>query len=143
MLVRKKTYNELSDKYDGVLNQLTDLLANQERMNSIIGDLEGEIESYNQRINEIADENKSLRSSLDKQGNHDSNQVTLEIADDLTTVTPYVRWKENTPEGLIQAGMINDVDVEKSTTATQLALMTIAHEVLDEIIESFSEPIKE
>lgn len=71
----------------------------------------------------------------------DTNSVTLRIGDDLTSITPVVKWKSEIKEKLIEVGLLSDAN--SSNTAIQVALMLIGQEALEQIIESFHPEFKE
>ena len=71
----------------------------------------------------------------------DSNSLTLLVEDDLTTMVPYIKVKESVFEKMIELGYLKDnVTSETKSSAMQLALMMIAFEGLEQLVEQFSEP---
>lgn len=69
-----------------------------------------------------------------------SNSVTLTISDDLVSITPIVRTKQNSFELLFQNGYLNDS--QNSQHAIELAFMLIANEALTQLLEQFESPVR-
>ena len=70
----------------------------------------------------------------------DETHVVISIKDDLTTISPTIRYDPVIVPKLIELGYINDAAVEKNDAfAIQIALISIVHEGLGQIMESFTE----
>src|SRR5690554_3941000 len=72
----------------------------------------------------------------------DTNSVELAIANDLTTVTPTIKFRRDVFEKMVELGYLSDKD-EGNAMAIQVALMTVSFEALQQIIEAFSEPVED
>lgn len=72
----------------------------------------------------------------------DTNSVELAIANDLTTVTPTIKFRRDVFEKMVELGYLSDKD-EGNAMAIQIALMTVSFEALQQIIEAFSEPVED
>jgi len=72
----------------------------------------------------------------------EENSVTLIIDDTLTHVTPYVKVREDVFDKMVELHYLNDaVNPETKGMSMQLALLTIASDGLDQILDAFSSPI--
>lgn len=112
---------------------------NNEYLNRQVEELEAHLEDAQRAIQLIRDENQKL---LDYSVQSDTNEVIIRISEDLTSITPIVRWRgEDASEKLIELGMLKDANNTK--TATQVALMTIALDGLEQIIEEFQPTVQE
>ena len=132
MFMKKTTHDRiLKAAVNEVKESLFDERSRIVTLNESLRDKTTEIEKLKQRIEEL----EGLFSKSDK------NEVTIQISDDFSTLTPKVSWKKETTGKLIEAGVLNDVSA--TATATQLALMDIAREGLEQIIESFSVPVED
>lgn len=94
--------------------------------------------SLNKKIKELEEEVERLN-NLSVKSNH--NEVTIQLSDDLITITPVVRWKDSTEQKLIEIGALPDG--ENTPYAIQIALMTMAYEGIQQIVESFYPPVSE
>lgn len=133
MWIKRKTYEDLMETLEAQSLQITNL--KNDYMNQVSEHVK-DGEELQKQIDHLSAE---LDKNIDMFTKSDSNEVTLRIADDMTTITPIVRWKDNTPEKLIEIGALNDS--QNSKTSTQVALMAIAHEALTDIMDSFLEPV--
>mgnify|MGYP001085746288 CR=1 FL=1 len=101
------------------------------------------LETENNRIMGVVEELKQELSRLEKEQNRvfgDENSVVLNVDDDLTSVTPIVRVKQEMHDKMLQLGMINDaVPHDAIPFAMQVALLNVAYEALDQIISSFDD----
>lgn len=122
MFVSKARHNELQEKYDLLQEQ-------NEESNE-------QIEELLCKVEELEQEKEELRkqSLID-----DKNQVTLTISDDLQTITPVIKFKETANDILLKNGYATGT----SDMQTQIGLMIVADEALNQIVSSFTEDIKE
>lgn len=135
-----------SEKLRALKNEANDLSArctrldkNNEYLSKQIDELQAHLEDAQRDIQTIRDENERL---LDTAFNSYANEVTIRIGDDLTSLTPVVRWKgDETSEKLIELGYLKDANNTK--TSTQVALMLIALEGLEQIVEDFQPTVQE
>ena len=142
-IVKKSDFEHLQSKiisigqklsgYEEDLHEANNKIEEYQKLNHdldlTIAELKNQIETFNK-----SDESHQLIANV--------NSVELVIADDLTKVTPIVKFRRDVFEKMVELGYLSDKD-EGSDIAIQLALMTIAHEALDQIIESFSQPVEE
>lgn len=145
MFVTKKKYQEMSVQCDTLKNECRELDVKNTKLTSQNVELTVTNSELLNRITElenlVAEKTEEAARFEELSLKSDVNEVILQIEDDLTTIIPIIRWKDGTPEKLIEAGYITDVS--NSRVATQVALMMIGGEALEEIIESFTQPIKE
>lgn len=111
--------------------------------NQVMADEVRELEAYLQNtqhdLEVLKEENKRL---LETSTEGDRNEVIMRIDDDMTTITPIVRWKgDSTSEKLIEMGYLKDANNTK--TATQVALMVVALESLEQLVEEFQPNVQE
>lgn len=95
----------------------------------------------------MADEIVVLRRELEKTQKivapvDTENSVTLKISNDMEQVTPIVRYRNDAFERLFQEGMVDDTQAD-NPFATQLALLTVASEALNQLLESFEAPLED
>jgi predicted nuclease with TOPRIM domain len=126
MFVSKNKHNELQEKYEAL----------QEQMNEKASESE-------EKIEELLFENEQLKRHNEELKKEniigDKNQVTLTISDDLQTITPVIKFKETANDILLKNGYATGT----SDMQTQLGLMIVADEALNQIVSSFTEDIKE
>lgn len=113
-----------------------------ETSNRRVEDLEIEIDGYLELDKEVGARIAELEATVKHQdeviqGQRTKNQVSFQINDLLTEVTPTVKWREEVVDSLVQSGFLNIRD-ENNKYAIQLALMTVAYDALSSIIDQFS-----
>lgn len=126
---------EIGSKLSACQNELDSAYAEIEKTEKVNEDLRETIESMESSLEE-------MQHIQDESIHADSNVVELEIANDLTTVTPTVRFRRDVFEKMVELGYLSDKD-QNNDMAIQVALMTITHEALQQIIDSFSEPVED
>lgn len=142
MLVLQSTHNEA----------LRELAEAEKEVRKLTNKLHKEEEKYTDAVEAFAHTEAKLQDTIytleerlrkHEEAFSDQNSVTLQVNDDLTSVTPYVRVKEEVFEKMVELHYLNDaVNPETKSMAMQLALLTIANESLDQIIEAFTSPIE-
>ena len=131
MIVTKKTYDALLKRYESLAEVSKEVT---EEKDSSIAMLEEKIRLLQEELKEKEEEIKRKEEVF-----ADENTVTLTIDDSLTTVIPRVVVKEDVFDKMVELHYLNDaVNSETKGMSMQLALMMIAHESLDQIIEAFS-----
>jgi len=130
-LLKTKTYNQFKER----ITQLEKELEEEKQSHTALSDA---YENQSVDLKLIKEQYDSL---LNKLNDSDENSVKFVISKDLTQVTPVVRVNTESHEKMIEMGYIKDGD-ENHKFATQLALITIVDEAVDQIIESFSAPIE-
>ena len=134
-IVTKKTI-------DNLRHELNEICTEQQR-------IEEENTRYRQQVVDLYNKVSHLeatREELEKQLGvfSDENSVHLTISDDLETVTPLIKVKEEMKEKMLQMGYLDDATSPDSTPfAMQLVLMNVAYEALDQIISAFAESVKD
>lgn len=113
---------QFQKKVDDIVEIAQELSTELAEKDDTIKELEAELE--NLRKNAVITEGKS--------------SVTVELSDDLNSITPIIRYNEKAPESLFQQGLIDDSQTENQF-AIQLALLTLAHDGLLQLLESFEE----
>lgn len=117
-----------------------------ETIDKLIQDCDS-LESENNRILSEVEELKQKLQMLEEEQQRvfaDENSVVLNVDDDLTSVTPIVRVKQEMHDKMLQLGMLNDaVPSDSIPFAMQLALLNVAYEALDQIIASFDDATSE
>lgn len=69
-------------------------------------------------------------------GRSDEIRVTLKLSKDLEVVTPVIAYSADTFEALFQSGRLNDA--QNTPQAIQLALLMIAEEALQQLVDEFA-----
>lgn len=150
MWIKRSTYEKMQKAVKDAEEKLIASNENLVKAHHVVTEYRREIEkreyieqTLRKHRDELHDERDEIQSELDTMkllmGNSDTNEVCLRIADDLTNITPIVRWKDNTKERLIQIGALSDAAIAgNANTAVQVALMTIASEALEQVIEGFA-----
>ena len=69
----------------------------------------------------------------------DRNQVTILISDDMTNIEPVIKFKETANDYLMKIDYVNGT----SDHETQIGLMLVAQEGLTQIVESFTERLRD
>jgi len=141
MFVRKKTYESDTNQLDYEIEILRDDLAKaNDKTNRFKESLEQE-QSNNKELEQKIEE---LQAALDhKEEVYSSeNSVTLKITDDLTQVVPTIKVKPEVFEKMVELGYLDDsVNSETKSVSMQAALLVIANEAMEQIIESMSNNI--
>lgn len=113
---------------------------------SRINNLERELEEAKKKLVEQYERNENLEFDFKRLQEQffsaNENEVTLKIKDDLLTVIPFVKWKPEIKNKLVEIGYLNEYP-PPGEKAIQLALISIAYEALEQIIESFSYAVQE
>lgn len=126
-IVKTKDYKALLEKVEA-LNVLHD--------NAVIS-----VEKIKQGYDKVVEERDELKARLDKI-EADTTEVTMKFSDDAAQVTPVVKYNPDVVEKLIELGYLNDATA-KDKFAVQITMMTIAADAIDQILESFTEDVKE
>lgn len=133
--VKKKTI-------DGLRRDLDHISALQKHLESENTQYQHEIKDLIDKLKEVEKANRELERQLDVFS--DESSVYLKISDDLQTVVPVVKVKEELKDKMLQLGYLNDATTQETLPfAMQLVLMNIAYEALDQIIAAFAENVKE
>ena len=104
--------------------------------------LESELELANNKNIELEKKLEESLATISKMSNDDTNSVTIKMNEDLTEGTPIIRWdKEKTHDALRQGNYINSSMEDQFTT--QLGLMLVAREILEQIISSYEESLND
>lgn len=138
-VMKKKDLDLMSEKIHDIGKKLA---ACQEELDDAYGKIQ-----KNEELNE------SLTRTISKLEGHiekieqaqllsDTNSVELSIENDLTKVTPTVKFRTDVYEKMVELGYLSDKD-DGNDMAIQIALMTISFEALQQIIESFSAPVED
>lgn len=138
-VMKKKDLDLMSEKIHDIGKKLA---ACQKELNDAYGKIQ-----KNEELNE------SLTRTISKLEGHiekieqaqllsDTNSVELSIENDLTKVTPTVKFRTDVYEKMVELGYLSDKD-DGNDMAIQIALMTISFEALQQIIESFSAPVED
>lgn len=114
-------YDELCVKYDDLVNTQYALM-----------------DSLSDKDTEIAQLKEQLEVGVTTS---DTNFVKMTISDDLEKVTPTIKVKSTMFELLVQEGYLSDTQ-EGNSFAMQLAMISIAHEALTQLLESFTEAVE-
>lgn len=138
-LMKKSDLDSLNQKMDCIRNKLSE---SQQELHSSYLQVE-ETEKHNEELKEqVRKLEEQIEESARAQLIADSNIVELQIANDLTSVVPVVRFRQDVFEKMVELGYLSDKD-SGNDMAIQVALMTISHEALQQIIDSFSEPVED
>lgn len=132
MFTSKKRLTELREEIIRLKDANTQLASEKEQLNGRNIDLQDKLDYEQERYEEL------LALSTETS---DKCKVTFEIDDNLTKITPVIKWKDSIVEKMIEAGYLKDANVSK--TAVQLGLMAIASEALEQILTDFVEPMRE
>lgn len=148
MWISKKNFNKITERMAELERYNNSHINDNKRLTARNAELHDETIELNKRILEVTNllnerlmKTEELEQQLHNFNLSDKNEVTMRIDDDLISITPIVRWKEGTTESLIQLGAITDANASEMTT--QIALMTIAYEALETIIEGLTAPTGE
>ena len=148
MFVRKKTYENHINQLQNEIDSLHEILdeANRdivENKDALKKERENSEHLFNhskvleQRIHDYQvelDHKEEIYSS--------ENSVTLRITDDLTQVVPTIKVKPDVFEKMVELGYLDDsVNSETKSVSMQAALLVIANEAMEQIIESMSNSI--
>lgn len=138
-IVTKSTLDKLQAEASALDERCIELVENNKKLNMKMEELQDHLSKSQRDVQDIKEENDRL---MELTSNSDKNEVVLRISEDLTLITPVVRWRgDETSEKLIELGMLKDSNNTKM--ATQVALMAVALEGLEQIIEEFQPSIQE
>lgn len=132
MFVSKKKYDELA-------STLAQKDEQYESLRQGCLDLTDEIKRLSDENTELDNRVESLMSPEVQTG---GAETKFEISANLLTVTPVVKYDPVIFEKLVELGYLNDTH-QDNKFAIQLAVLTVTHEALTQIIDSFSENLKE
>ena len=146
MFVTKKTHNDLLMAYD------SEIAAHQRTLN--LNDvymrhnaqLKKELEEAKLEIDHLNRDLYHCQEQLDKKEDLYSSQntITLTVADDLTQVVPTVRVKPDVFEKMVELGYLDDtVNTENKAFMMQTALLVIANEALEQIVEAMTQKVED
>lgn len=141
MFVRKKTHERIVDDLQNDVHSTKESLteSNNQLLNchNNVAQLEEEnkdLKQKNQELQEALDYKEEIYSS--------ENSVTLKITDDLTQVVPTIKVKPDVFEKMVELGYLDDsVNSETKSVSMQAALLVIANEAMEQIIESMSNSV--
>ena len=148
MFVRKKTYEsdirELQNEIDNLQKILDE--ANHDIVESKKArEKEEEKSEYYFNESKVLEQKvEELQAALEhKEEVYSSeNSVTLRITDDLTQVVPTIKVKPDVFEKMVELGYLDDsVNSETKSVSMQAALLVIANEAMEQIIESMSNSV--
>lgn len=130
--------------FDAMRSELTDTkhaLTTEKAVNAAIRKTaEQNEEEFLQEKTQLEEKINTLQSEVDRlngiMNNNDNNYVKILISKDLESITPVIAFREDCFEHMFQAGMLDDTK-EGSKFAIQLALLTIAAESMQQLVESF------
>lgn len=132
MLVSKKKYDELKEQFDLAVRDLRAWKEKHDNLEELKDDLLLDMERLEYML---AKHEETVANE---------NSVTLYVSDDLMKITPYVRVKDSMFDKMVETRFINDTVTESAKPkAMQLALMQVAEQGLNQIIDSFAPPIDE
>ena len=141
MFVRKKTHENRINQLQNEIDTLTESLTES---NNQLVNYQNKISRYDDDNEALEAKNKELQEALDyKEEIYSSeNSVTLKITDDLTQVVPTIKVKPDVFEKMVELGYLDDsVNSETKSVSMQAALLVIANEAMEQIIESMSNSI--
>lgn len=120
------------DTYEKLLNLV----------NNTVPALELQVEVAEQECARAADEIRELKKQIETlSSKSDDNYVKIQFSDDLFKVVPIIGYREDAFEALFQEGLLNDGD--NNQHAIQLALLTMASDALQQLLQAFEEPLVE
>lgn len=144
-ILRKSTYDKLtaeifdaSEKLDELSHALEDEESRSDALERENANLKEDLAELQQKYDALQQEHSdyvesTLRGTM--------NEVVMQIGDNLTQLNPLVRWKPGVEDKLVEAGYLADGHITK--TAIQLALMMIAAEGIEQILEDHQPVVKE
>jgi len=141
MFVKKKTYESDINQLNYEIENLRGDLA---KANGKASSLERSLEQEKNNNKALEQKVEELQAALDyKEEIYSSeNSVTLKITDDLTQVVPTIKVKPEVFEKMVELGYLDDsVNSETKSVSMQAALLVIANEAMEQIIESMSNNI--
>lgn len=131
---------EMTTHRDALLAELTESQEKSRTLHSELDVARISLKEAKESLIAVREELEALKSKMVLSEN--SNSVLVEISDDMSTIKPIVRYNEQAGEAMFKAGLLNDVQIE-NPFAIQLALITVTHDGLLQIIESFEEKIED
>lgn len=135
MFVLKKTYNKL-------LEEIETTESENLQLTMTIESLKNENTKLEESLEELTKEVEKLQNSIEVL-TREENSVTIKIDDNnINKAEPIVKFKRDISDKLVEAGFLK-IDMGEDDYAIQLALMQIAREVLEQILESFEEEIRD
>lgn len=140
MLVLKSTHEALRDSTEKEIQHLNKSLSIAgEHNSSLVRDnaiQRKEIESLQKQNESLQKQIKTLQEAAEKVTD-EKNSVSLIIHEDLTKITPIIRYREDVIDKLIELGHISEAQREDKY-AIQIALAIISEEALSQMIELFT-----
>jgi len=131
-IVKSKTLRD----YDELVLALSN---NNTKLSDMNDELHSKLFESDKRIVDLLEEiNKLKRLTAESKT---ENSVTLVMDDNLQKITPLIRYKSNVFDTLFQNGYLNDT--QNSNVAIELALITVAADGLNQLIDSFAPNISE
>lgn len=144
-LIKEAHLKEIENKLSDLNQKLAETTANKDRLQMLNSDHQERVSEMSERIKELSTELEKKQSkiaellaTIDKEKTN--NSVTLTISDDLSSITPIIRTKQNAFEILFQNGYLSDA--QNSQHAIELSFMLIANEALSQLIEQFEPQVR-
>jgi len=144
-IVKKNRLAGLSNEVSNLQQKVTDLHNSLETLRQRSGEMESLASDRLEDYLKVVEENKQLQERIQELEEasvySDHNTVTFEIQDNLLSVSPIIRYNPRITEKMIELHYIDDANA--SSHAIQLALMVIARDAADQILESFEKPVED
>ena len=125
-IIKKSTHESMQRTISEATIDLEQKNAQLEQLQTNLKEYE---ELHSRLLTKLEEHEKMLETQQD-------NYVKIIVSPDLKSITPVIGYRSDCFENLFQDGMLDDTK-EGSKFAIQLALMTIAGEALQQLIESF------
>jgi putative lipase involved disintegration of autophagic bodies len=130
--IKSKSYKNIKESRDK---------ANDERSKAL-----ADLKQAQDKLDHLLEENEELSSEVKKLNDLFNNSseisVKLDIDSDLKKVTPTIKYNEDVFEKLVELGYLNDGQ-QGHTFSIQLALVVVASEALNQIIDTYQTDIDE
>ncbi len=144
-LIKEAHLKEIENKLSDLNQKLAETTAQKDRLQMFNSDHQERVSEMAEKIKELSIELEKKQSkiaellaTIDKEKTN--NSVTLTISDDLSSITPIIRTKQNAFEILFQNGYLSDA--QNSQHAIELSFMLIANEALSQLIEQFEPQVR-
>jgi len=136
-IITSRSYQHLIDMYDSAVSTNVELYQKADEQTVRYKQLSEENENLKKERDSLKEQVEQLQKTF---ASSNENSVTLQISDDLTKVSPIVRFKPSTFDKFAELGYLKD-EQEGNTFAAQLALLTVVQEALTQILDSFTDEV--
>ena len=128
-ILKKERKNMIKILKKATYNDLMKVSEESKKQEETINSLSTQLEELSDKLNKI------------EEANQKENSVTISFDDTLEKASPILKYKSDIADKLIELKLLDINATDKYSI--ELAMMSMAEEVLNQILDSFAEPFEE